>query len=260
MHFVWKTIFHFICTLSDESETLKIFGFRTEKLFWINQNKVSFLLIFCVSFYVIKEMVSSRYRCTWELKQDFCFKAFLSCLGWIGSTLFFLVCLAYPLAIFIRRHIGTRPMILCATFLIVLTFVSTPFMPNLNLIFLTFSIPFGIGSGVLECLSIVTLREHFDRNLGLATGIRSAWISTVGILYSYLLPIFFDAIGWRKTFFALSSLGAACVVYVIAYRDADFGKKTSEPSEKVNREYFLYNVSCLTYAVIGQLSCLRQTV
>ena len=174
----------------------------------------------------------SSYVCT-------CYKAFLLCLGWIGSTLFFLVCFAYPLAIFLRRHFGTRPMILCATFLIVFSFVSTPFMPNLNLLFLTFSIPFGIGSGVLECLSIVTLREHFERNLGLATGIRSACVSTIGILYNYLLPIVFDAIGWRKTFFALSSLGATCVVYVIAYRNADFGNKTSEPSEKVNGEYYM---------------------
>ena len=188
---------------------------------------------------MVRCVVSSFELCMYlGTKQDFCFKAFLSFLGWIGSTLFFLVCFAYPLAIFLRRHFGTRPMILCATFLIVFSFVSTPFMPNLNLLFLTFSIPFGIGSGVLECLSIVTLREHFERNLGLATGIRSAWISSTGILYTYLLPIFFNAIGWRKTFFALSSLGAACVVYVIAYRNADFGKKTSEPSEKVNGGIF----------------------
>ena len=84
-------------------------------------------------------------------------------------------------------------------------------MPSLDLIFLTYSVAFGIGTGFFDCFSIITLREYFDKYLGLATAIRFASIGIGVMMYNFILPILFDTIGWKKTFFALSALlGMPC--------------------------------------------------
>lgn len=107
---------------------------------------------------------------------------------------------------------------LFAAVILVCAFVSTPFMPSLNFLFLTYSIPFGISAGFLDCMSIVTLQEYFDEFLGLATGLRFAALDVGGVAFGFLLPIFIASVGWKKTFFAFSSLGVAFVVYAMAYR------------------------------------------
>lgn len=90
-------------------------------------------------------------------------------------------------------------------------------MTTMIYLFITFSAPFGIAVGFLDCLSIITLPDYFDDYLGFATGIRSASISLGAIMFGYLLPILIDSLGWKKTFFTCSSLGAVCVVYSMAY-------------------------------------------
>ena len=100
----------------------------------------------------------------------------------------------------------------------VVAFVATPLMHTLDFVFLTYSIPFGLSSGFFDCMSIITLREYFDRYLGFATGMRFASTALGAVVFNYLIPVFIDGIGWKKTFFALSSFGTLYVIYAMAYR------------------------------------------
>lgn len=150
------------------------------------------------------------------------------------------------MVVYLRRRFGLRPVMFCSAVLVVFTFTSTPFMPSLNFVFLTYSIPFGISAGFLDCLSIITLREYFDKHLGLACGLRFASVATGGMTFNYFLPIFIERLSWKKTFFAFSSLGAAFVVYALVYRSRDSGKEAFdvisakdqeiEASEEISRK------------------------
>ena len=127
-------------------------------------------------------------------------------------------CFAFPVAVYLRRHFGFRLVVLCAAVLVAFAFISTPFMPKLHFLYLTYSIPFGIGAGFIDCFSVITLREFFAKYLSIALGMRFAASSIGQIVWSYLLPVLLDAVGWRKTFMAFSSFSIACIFYAMVYR------------------------------------------
>jgi MFS family permease len=102
--------------------------------------------------------------------------------------------------------------------LAVLAFLTTPHVPNLEYIFLTYSIPFGIAAGFHECVSVVSLREYFGKQLGLATGIRFAGSAVGPMIFSYLIPIIFDLAGWHTMMTCFSSLGLMFILYASTYK------------------------------------------
>ncbi len=102
--------------------------------------------------------------------------------------------------------------------LTVLAFISTPNIPKIEYIFLTFSIPFGIATGFHECVSVVSLREYFSKQLGLATGIRYTANAIGPMVFSYLIPIIFDLVGWHTLMTCFSGCGLMFAVYAMSYK------------------------------------------
>ena len=138
-------------------------------------------------------------------------------LGWIGAILLFSQGIASLAGVYLFRSFGLRCVMFAAAILTSFCFVTTPHMSNLDFLFLTYSIPFGFACGFHECVTVVTLREFFDKYLGLATGIRYAVSSAGPMLFSFLIPIIYDVAGWNTMMSCFAALGIMFVVFAISY-------------------------------------------
>lgn len=139
-------------------------------------------------------------------------------IGWIGSILLFSGGISSLIGVYLFRYFGLRRVMLASAVLTVSAFVTTPHVPQLEFIFLTFSIPFGIACGFYEGVSVVVLPQYFDKILGLATGIRYAGNGSGPIIVSYFIPIFFDTVGWHAMITAFSGLGLMFVAFALSYK------------------------------------------
>ena len=142
----------------------------------------------------------------------------LSTVGWIGSVSFALMCSSFPILVSLLRRFGFRRMVFGAAVLFVVGYLTTPLVTSANYLFLTYCIPLTLGVGTADCLTIIILAEYFQKSLGLATGIRYACKGTGSMMFSYLFPILIERMGWRKTFYCISSFGAVLIILGLCYR------------------------------------------
>ncbi|XP_046852952.1 monocarboxylate transporter 8-like [Xenia sp. Carnegie-2017] len=139
-------------------------------------------------------------------------------IGWLGSITFALLCVAFPVAVFLSRRLGFQVLIFGSGILITTGYIVTPFMPSVNYVYFTYSLGVGFGIGCVDCLSIAILPEFFDKHLGLATGIRLSSIAAASILFNFMVPILVVEIGWQKLFYCFSSVGPLIILYSMFFR------------------------------------------
>ena len=173
--------------------------------------------------------------------------------GWVSSLVFFLMLVLAPLVVYIYHRLGFRWCMVISSFFYVLTFLVTPFMPNLNFLFISYSIPFGIVMSFVGTLSITTQRKYFDKYYGFAVGVRYCSNSIGAIAFSFTLPIIIQAIGVEKTFLYLLVLTPVFLCSALAYlsnvddTQTDISRST-EPLTRRNIYYeFLQDKSFLIY-------------
>lgn len=126
-----------------------------------------------------------------------------SFLGWVGSVVFFLSLSLAPVVVYIYRRVGFRWCMFITSVLFGFAVCVTPFMTNLNMVFVTFSIPFGSAMSFIFTLSVTTQREYFDKYFGFAVGVRFCANSLGSVVLSFILPIILAELGYKMTFLSL---------------------------------------------------------
>lgn len=116
---------------------------------------------------------------------------------------FILAFMLSPVVVYIYRRIGFRCCMFISSVLYGFSLCVTPFMTNLNIVFFTFSIPFGIALSFANILSITTQREYFDKYFGFAVGVRFCANSLGSVVLSFILPIILAALGYKMTFLSM---------------------------------------------------------
>ena len=128
---------------------------------------------------------------------------FLYLVGWIGSMVFFLALALSPIVVYIHRRVGFRWCMLISSVLYAFSICVTPFMTDINIVFLTYSIPFGSSLSFVITLSVITQREYFSKYFGFAVGVRFSANSIGAVVISFILPIIFVELGYKMTFASL---------------------------------------------------------
>ena len=124
-------------------------------------------------------------------------------LGWIGSIIFFLGRALSPIVVYIHRRVGFRWCMFISSVLYAFSLCVTPFMTDINIVFLTYSIPFGSSLSILATLSVITQREYFSKYFGFAVGVRFSANSIGAVVMTFILPIILAELGYKMTFVSL---------------------------------------------------------
>lgn len=137
----------------------------------------------------------------------------------------------FPISLRMRYKYGIRKTVLFAGALLVPLFLFSPMVPNMDLLFLTFSIPIAISCSIIGCATFTTIIECFEKHQGMAFGIRSSMNALGTVIFSFVLPILLSELGWKWTFWILTGVSFITICYAFVYNNA--GDTEEYPRERV---------------------------
>ena len=126
----------------------------------------------------------------------------------------------YPFALRLRYKYGIRATVLFAGALLLPLFILSPMVPSMNLLFLTFSLPFAVAGSLIDCATFTTILEHFDKHKGIAFGVRLGTNALGMIMFSWSLPVLLSEIQWKHTFWILTGICFITICYGLVYSDS----------------------------------------
>jgi MCP family monocarboxylic acid transporter-like MFS transporter 2 len=138
--------------------------------------------------------------------------------GWIGSTAFGVECLFFlPSAICIDLF-GSRKVALFGASLSTIGLLTSFFVKEMTVYFLTYGVLFGIGQAFLAESTYQILPHYFDKNLGLANGIMvfGSALVTIGLILASSATL--DLIGLHYEFIILATLSFTTIIASTAFK------------------------------------------
>ena len=169
---------------------------------------------------------------------------------------FFLALSFSPVVVYIYQRVGFRWCMIITSVVFGFSVCVTPFMTNLNIVFFTFSIPFGIATSFLFTLTVTSQREYFDKYFGFAVGVRYCGNSLGSVVLSFILPIILAELGYKMTFLSLLAIVPIILCYGFVARhhvpkDTDIRKRNGKSviliyKELLRDKSFAISVCALT--------------
>jgi nitrate/nitrite transporter NarK len=140
-------------------------------------------------------------------------------------------------------------------------------MTDLNVIFLTYSIPLGFSLSLITTLSVVTQREYFSKYFGLAVGLRFSANAIGAVVVSFILPIVLAELGYKMTFISLLVFAPMILCYGLVARhhvhqDTELRKRDGKSTINLYKE-FLQDKSfttCLVAIAMFFSTCFIPTI
>ena len=163
--------------------------------------------------------------------------------GCIGSMVYFLALALSPIAVYVHERVGFRWCMFIASLLYAFSLCVTPFMTDLNIVFLTYSIPFGCSLSLVSTLSVITLREYFSKYFGFAVGLRFGANAIGSVAVSFVLPIILAEVGYKMTFVSLLVFAPIVLCYGFVARhhhmhqDTELRKRDRKSAINLYKEF-----------------------
>ncbi|XP_065066611.1 monocarboxylate transporter 10-like isoform X3 [Rhopilema esculentum] len=161
--------------------------------------------------------------------------------AWTGSLPTSLMFVLGPVSCWIINKAGLRLCTMIAAFLVSLSLLMTSFATNLDLVFISFSVPFGLGSSVLLMASVKSVCIYFDKWLSLAYGLQTGCVALLQAGFSSLLVLLLKEVRFERTFQILSAVFLViCLAGGLTFCPTSYAVEKDEPEKKTTnfRIYF----------------------
>ena len=135
----------------------------------------------------------------------------------------------------VSDRLGIRKTALFGGILCVAGLLSSAFVEELQLLYLTYGIVLGLGMAFTYSPSLVILGHYFKRHMGLVNGIVTFGSAVFTIVLSLVLPRLLAAVGLRYTLIMLGSLSSLLVVCAMTWRPV-LRKQSSLPRLALSTE------------------------
>lgn len=138
--------------------------------------------------------------------------------AWVGSVatgITFSMCM---LASIVSDRVGNRTTAVVGGILATAGMLSSAFVEELMLLYLTYGILLGFGFAFSYSPSLVILGHYFKKKMGLVNGIVTFGSSVFTMGLSLGLPHLLDAVGLRYTLICLAGLCALLVPYALTWK------------------------------------------
>ncbi|XP_071133843.1 monocarboxylate transporter 12-like isoform X2 [Mytilus edulis] len=165
-----------------------------------------------------------------EFTKDF--KSSKSKAAWIGSLAYGLSMTFGPIASMLVNRFGNRVVMVFGAFLCSASILTASFVHSIEMLFVTFSVFYGIGTCLCITPIMTIATQYFDKYLTIAVGIMTAGSSFGTLIYAPMSQAFIDAYGWRNTFRCYSGLCALSAICSLFIKPISNQKKTDEQKLK----------------------------
>ncbi|XP_071152330.1 monocarboxylate transporter 12-like [Mytilus edulis] len=149
------------------------------------------------------------------------------------------------------NRFGNRVVMVFGAFLCSASILTASFVHSIEMLFVTFSVFYGIGTCLCITPIMTIATQYFDKYLTIAVGIMTAGSSFGTLIYAPMSQAFIDAYGWRNTFRCYSGLCALSAICSLFIKPISNQKKTDEqklkqsPIRSIIQDLKLWEESCV---------------
>ncbi|XP_052089277.1 uncharacterized protein LOC127726021 [Mytilus californianus] len=165
-----------------------------------------------------------------EFTKDF--KSSKSKAAWVGSLAYGLSMTFGPIASMLVNRFGNRIVMVLGAFLCSASILAASFVHSIEMMFVTFSVFYGIGTCLCITPIMTIATQYFDKYLTIAVGIMTAGSSFGTLIYAPMSQAFIDAYGWRSTFRCYAGLCSVSAICSLFIKPISNQKKTDEQKLK----------------------------
>ena len=115
-------------------------------------------------------------------------------------------------------RVGIRPTAMIGAFVATIGLVSSMFVEEMELLYLTYGLLLGVGSSMVYSPSLVILGHYFKERMGLVNGIVSFGSAIFTIALTRILPFLLRTVGIKYTFLFLSGLHAMLILFSFSWK------------------------------------------
>ena len=130
---------------------------------------------------------------------------------------------------------GCRITALVGGGLCVVSLVTSSFVEQLDVLFFTYSLLFGLGSSCIFSAGLVVISQYFNQRQSLATGLLTAGHGGGVLLIGPTLQSIIDTMGWRNTYRIMAGVAFVLCLPAVAF-DPNVESKDDENKRKVHEE------------------------
>ncbi|XP_064639573.1 monocarboxylate transporter 13-like [Lineus longissimus] len=123
----------------------------------------------------------------------------------IGAMTGAVACLAGPIANTLATRFGTRPVVISGGVISSVGFFSTAFVPNINVLFVTYGFMIGFGLALVYIPMLTVPLYYFKERPSLVIGIASTGIGVGGMVLPTILKYLIEAYSWRGVAIIMSA-------------------------------------------------------
>lgn len=151
-----------------------------------------------------------------------------------------------PFASMLVNRFGNRIIMVLGGLICSSSILAASFVHSIEMMFLTFSLFYGIGACMCITPIMTIATQYFDKYLTIAVGIITAGSSFGTLIYAPMSQALIDSIGWRNTFrcyAGLCSISAMCSLFIkpiSTVKKSDEEKLKSSPLRRLIQDLKLW--------------------
>lgn len=124
----------------------------------------------------------------------------LTFLAWVQSISQFMLFFFCPLSSLLTERYGARAVTMSGGILMSVGLLSSSWVNQLNALYFTYGVIFGLGTALAYLPTLVMVGEYFEKRRSLATGIATCGSNTGALSLAILQEVILKNHGWRNVF------------------------------------------------------------
>ena len=137
--------------------------------------------------------------------------------AWVSTLVLVTAMIPCILAGMLSDRFGIRRVAFTGGLLAFVGTLSSAFVKEVLLLYLTFGVLVGVGFSFTFSPSMTVLGHYFNKRLGLANGIMTCGGGVLSVGYVWILPVIYDHLGLRSTLLFMSGLSFLQIVYALTW-------------------------------------------
>ena len=137
--------------------------------------------------------------------------------AWVSMLVLVTAMIPCILAGMLSDRFGIRRVAFTGGLLAFVGTLSSAFVKEVLLLYLTFGVLVGVGFSFTFSPSMAVLGHYFNKRLGLANGIMTCGGGVLSVGYVWILPVIYDHLGLRSTLLFMSGLSFLQIVYALTW-------------------------------------------
>ncbi|XP_077977518.1 monocarboxylate transporter 12-like [Glandiceps talaboti] len=132
--------------------------------------------------------------------------------GWIGAISGFIYISIGPLSATLTKKLGTRVVLMIGSLLNLIGFVLSTFASSLSLLYFTYGVLLGFGSGLPLAAVVIHINKYFRERFVFANGLCFSGYAIGLLISSPLFYFLIEIFGWRGALLVIGGINANTMV------------------------------------------------